>query len=149
MLTITCNPENDVYRGLIDYAFKACDEFILVVHKNYCLKYSKTKNLILERLNPFLKEMKEQLKWAGTEMRGTGAFVYHYNTDQKANKIIKEVSNSLYDWMYPDLPEDLCFYKNGKPWLIDIAHENYSYILTEDETEINEILSIKGLKIKT
>jgi hypothetical protein len=50
--------------------------------------------------------------------------------------------------MYPNLPEDLSFYKSGKPWLVNTAHERQSFILSEDKSEIDIIVNIKGLKIR-
>jgi hypothetical protein len=67
------------------------------------------------------------------------------NTDNHANEILKQVSNSLHGWVQPNLPEDLSFIKNHTPWLIDTSHEYESYIENEDEEEIYKILKIKGL----
>jgi hypothetical protein len=47
-----------------------------------------------------------------------------------------------------NFPEDLSFYKNGKPWLANIAHEKMSYILSENKSEIDRIVNIKGLEIR-
>lgn len=148
MISITSEPKNDVYRLLVDLAFDLCDEFILVVRKKYCSDLNNNAKAVLEKLNDDLKEMKEQSEWAGTELLGHTAYVYHYHTSPEAREIIKEVSNSLYSWMYPDLPEDLSFYKSGKPWLVNTAHERQSFILSEDKSEIDRIVNIKGLKIR-
>jgi len=147
-MIITSDPKNDVYKSLIDLAFDVCDEFILVVHKESGLICNDSGMLILQRLADSLKETTEQTKWAGTELYKDTVYVYHYSTDTQAREIIKEVSSSLYGWVHPDFPEDLCFYKNGKPWLINTAHERQSHILTEDKAEIDRILNIKGLEIR-
>lgn len=147
-MIITSDPQNDVYKSLIDLSFDVCDEFILVVRKDAGLNFNDNGKLVLQKLNGSLKEMREQSKWAGTELRGSTAYVYYYGTDNQAREIIKEVSNSLYSWVQPDLPEDLSFIKNGKSWLINTAHERESCILTEDREEINRILNIKGLEAR-
>ena len=147
MIIIDSEPKSDVYWHLIDLAFDICDEFILVVRKEIDLN-DKGKS-VLEKLNPHLEEMKEQSKWAGTELAcGRTAYVYHYHINPEAREIIKEVSNSLYAWMQQNFPEDLSFYKNGKPWLANIAHEKMSYILSENKSEIDRIVNIKGLEIR-
>ncbi|MFS0643616.1 hypothetical protein [Siminovitchia sp. 179-K 8D1 HS] len=47
-----------------------------------------------------------------------------------------------------NLPEDLSFLKKGKPWLVNIAHEEESDIMSEkSEYWIKRIGDIKGLKI--
>lgn len=147
-MIITSEPKNDVYRRLVDLAFDLCDEFILVVRKGSGLELNDNAKSVLEKLNDSLKEMKEQSEWAGTILYEHTAYVYHYHTSPKAGEIIKEVSNSLYGWVHPDLPEDLSFYKSGKPWLINTAHEKQSFILSEDKSEIDRIVNIKGLEIK-
>jgi hypothetical protein len=147
-MIITSEPKNDIYRRLLDLAFDLCDEFILVVRKEQSLELNENAKSVLEKLNDHLKEIKEQTEWAGTILYEHTAYVYHYNTSPKAGEIIKEVSNSLYAWIHPDLPEDLSFYKNGKPWLVNTAHDKQSFIFSEDKSEINRVASIKGLEIK-
>lgn len=148
MININIEPKNDTYRLLVDLSFDLCDEFILVVRKDLCLKPNDSAKSVLEKLNDYLKEMKEQSEWAGTELLEHTAYVYHYHTSPEAREIIKEVSNSLYSWVQPNLPEDLSFYKSGKPWLVNTAHEKQSFILSEDKSEIDRIVNIKGLEIR-
>ncbi len=148
MICIISEPKNDVYRRLVDLAFDLCDEFILVVHKKYYSDLNDNAKFLLEKLNDYLIKMKEQSEWAGTKLLGHTAYIYHYHTSPEAREIVKKVSKSLYSWMYPDLPEDLSFYKNGKPWLVNTAHEEQSFILSEDKSEIDKIMNIKGLKIR-
>ncbi|MBU3144945.1 hypothetical protein [Clostridium sp. CF012] len=64
-------------------------------------------------------------------------------------EIIKKVSNSLHDWVHPDLPEDLSFIKHNKDWLTNTSHEQESYILTDDKEEIDKIIKIEGLKVRS
>ena len=144
---IETNPNNKIYRDLIDLAFEICDEFVLVVRPDI----SKNDNIhnVLWELQYSLKKVKEQFEWPGTIYGGEHpVLVYYYNTDKRAKETLKQVSNSLHDWVQPNLPEDLSFIKNHVPWLINTSHEDVSYIKTEDEEEIDKILKIKGLKIR-
>ena len=138
---IESNPKGKVYRDLIDLAFEICDEFVLVVRKD--ISVTANVNHVLEKLKSSLKEVKEQFEWPGTIYFGEEpALVYYYNTDSNAKKILKQESNSLHDWIQPNLPEDLSFIKNHKPWLINVSHESESYIETEDE--IDKIMKIEN-----
>ena len=144
---IETNPTDMTYRDLIDLAFEICDEFILVVRNNL----DKTNNLynVLWELQYSLKEVKEQFEWPGTIYCGEQpVLVYYYDTDNHAKEILKQASNSLHDWVQPNLPEDLSFIKNHVPWLINTSHEYESYIETNDREEIDKISKIKGLKIR-
>jgi hypothetical protein len=143
---IRTNPSNKVYRDLIELAFEICDEFILVVRSN--INISDNLNHVLERLAPSLKQVKEQFEWTGTiSYDNKPALIYYYYADSHAKEIIKQVSNSLHDWIQPELPEDLSFFKNCKHWLINTSHEHESYLLTENSEEIYKLWQIDGLDI--
>ncbi|BBW96061.1 stage III sporulation protein AH [Geobacillus icigianus] len=147
MIVIKQNPEKDVYRNLLDLSFEICDQFHLVLRKD--MGPLTTYEPILKRLENSLIVMKEESEWASTILgSGQTALVYYYRTDANANKVLTEVTNSLYDWVQPHLPEDLSFFKQGKEWLVTISHEKESYIYTEDEYEIKKVMGIKGLKLE-
>ncbi|MEC3608532.1 stage III sporulation protein AH [Bacillus glycinifermentans] len=146
MLIIDHNPKGHLYSKLVDLAFEICDEFHLVLRKD--MGSLKSFDPLLKKLESSLKEMKEQSEWASTILGGNQtAKVYYYYTDENAKNILKESANSLYDWEQPHLPEDLSFFKDGKEWLITCSHEEESYIDTEDDKEIQKILSIPELKV--
>ncbi|MCB8818907.1 hypothetical protein [Desulfosporosinus shakirovi] len=146
---IASDPKGKVYLDLIEFSFTVCDEFILVIRPDMTVsKYAKT---VLDRLSLFLKERRDQLEWPGTRL-GVGSkpvSVYYYRTDEEALKILFEVSESLHSWQHPRLPEDLCFLKNHKPWLINSAHESESYFDTDDKDEIEQIMNIENLEVRT
>ncbi|MDQ0163272.1 stage III sporulation protein AH [Aeribacillus alveayuensis] len=144
MIVIDSNPKDKVYSQLIDLAFEICDEFHLVLRKD--MGSLKVVGPILKKLQSSFKEMKEQSEWASTILGDNQtARVYYYFTDENAKKVLKELSDSLYDWVQPHLPEDLSFFKDGKAWLITSSHEKESFIDTQDNYEIKKILSIPGL----
>lgn len=147
MIIIESNPRDRVYDELINLAFELCDEFHLVLRKD--LGPLEKNDPVLDQLINSLKEMKEQSEWASTILgEGQTAFVYYYSTDDHAKEVVKKVANSLYDWEQPFLPDDLSFFKKGKVWLVNIAHEKESYIKTEDQDEIQKVLNIKGIKAR-
>lgn len=146
MIIIEENPKGETYEKLIDLAFELCDEFHLVVRRD--LGSTRQLEPILKELESSLKEMVVTNEWTGTLLGGgQKAKVYYYSADEHARKIVKERADSLYEWMQPNLPEDLSFLKKGKPWLVNIAHEEESYIMSESEYWIKRILDIEGLKI--
>jgi hypothetical protein len=120
--------------------------FILVIRKS--LSVSSRVDKILNNLTDSLVETREQSEWITGKLFGDVVKVYYYKTTDQAKSVLKDVSNSLHQWVQPNFPEDLSFTKNGNPWLINIAHEHESYIKTDDKHEIGKILSIKGLNIR-
>ena len=97
---------------------------------------------LAEKLKPFLKQETIGLEWPGTLLAepegGEGANIYQYRLIPESGQILKSVANGLYDWVRPELPEDLCLMRpGGSPWLVSIAHEKDSYLeLTSEEKEL-------------
>lgn len=147
MIVITQNPTGKTYKNLLDFAFDYCDEFQLVVRKR--MGSLRQIEPVLASLENSLISVKEQSSWAGTQLGGSQkARVYRYRTDASIKKTLKSIANSFYDWQQPDLPEDLSFFKKGKPFLVCTAHEHDSYFLTDSSYFIEKISAIDGLKIQ-
>jgi hypothetical protein len=144
------NPKNEVYDALMDLAFETCNSFQLVLRRD--LGNIRVLDPILEKLKGSLIEIKLDSKWASTILEDNNkAEVYFYQADEKAKRVVKELSNSLYDWCLSEpeiLPEDLSFFKNGRPWLVNCAHEKESHIFTDNVNEIEKLKSIKGLILR-
>ena len=143
------NPENENFDELMDLAFEICTKFHLVLRRD--MGNIRALDPILNQLKGSLKEMKLESKWASTILEDDNkAEVYYYHADENAKKVVKELSNSLYEWCLSGpnvLPEDLSFFKDDSVWLVNCAHERESYINTDDEDEIDRLKNIKGLKI--
>ncbi len=99
IIDILLEPQEKVYRYLIDLAFKVCDEFILVTRKEF--RVSKEAISIMVKLQPYLKEVKKQNEWPGTWCARV-AKVHYYEIDEVAKEILKQEANSLYAWMQPN-----------------------------------------------
>lgn len=144
MIIIEKDPKSGVYHELIELAFEVCDEFHLVLRNDMGnLKHFEP---VLEQLNDSFKEMNEQSEWASNILADNQtAMVYYYYTDDNAKEIIKDLSDSLFGWVFPNLPEDLSFFKDGKEWLATNSHECESYVLSTNPNELKRITNIKGL----
>lgn len=138
-------PIGEKHRALVDYAFKVCDSFMLVTHRqsahspNY-IEY----DILVQELNDSLITTKEQYVWPGTMSSGL-ALVHYFQTTDSAKEIIMNKADRLFDWCYPDMPEDLCFMKGKDVWLASTAHEGTCYIKTDVSEEIKMISNMPGL----
>lgn len=150
IFTIDKNPENETFDALMDLAFDVCNEFHLVLRRD--MGNIRALDPILDKLKGSFKEMKLESKWASTMLAdGNKAEVYFYHADENAKKVVKELSNSLYEWCLSEpnvLPEDLSFFKGDRVWLVNCAHERESYIYTDNGDEIERLKNIKGLKTR-
>lgn len=147
MIILESEPKGNVYRELIDIASSVCSQFILVIRDSINLNDNAIKSL--SDLKPFLQETKQQQEWPGTQLLRDTATVNYYLLNEKSKQILNSYTNNLYSWVQPDLPEDLSFIKSdGKAWLINTSHENFSYVDTDSVDEIRRIKSIQGIKVR-
>lgn len=146
MWIFSTEPKDKAYEELIDLAEKICNEFILVRrHKD---NLSKNVDSLLNELSEFLVEEKEQQSWPGTEIGGY-AKVYYFKLNDITKEIIKKYSKGLYSWREPILLQDLCFLKGDRtPWIVNIAHEQFSYIDNGNDNDINKLSHIEGIQLE-
>ncbi|MUG68977.1 hypothetical protein GNP94_23775 [Paenibacillus campinasensis] len=145
MIQILEEPIGVTYKQLISLAFNICDEFILVKRDQIIL--NENGKTFIDELKPYIKEIRKQEEWPGTRLFGHYADVYYFDCkDGLEEKLLTRVDR-LYEWMQPELLEDLCFYKNGEEWLVTIAHENEGFIKTTERQEILKIREIEGIMI--
>ncbi|MCV9951263.1 hypothetical protein [Paenibacillus sp. BT-177] len=141
MFRLYSDVRGTAYERLIDYAMKRADTFMLVVHKwvtededGLSDKEVVFKEL-LQRLNSFLLSTHSY-----EEMRGkhsiayTAGTFYRYQCTPEAGKILKRAASSLFSWVHPKLPEDLCFQNaDGEDWIMNIAHERIGRLNMDKE----------------
>lgn len=146
MLVFSTEPKGKSYEELIDLATNICSEFILVRrHKG---NLSKSVENLLNELSDFLVEEKVQRSWPGTEIGGY-AIVYYFKLNDITKEIIKKYSKGMYSWLEPMLLQDLCFLKDDRnPWIVNIAHEKFSYIENSHDDDIIKLKCIKGIQLE-
>lgn len=126
-------PTNEIYKRLIIFSLKSCDKFQYVVPHH--ISQNRSIQEIIKKFEEFQISVTEKSEWPGTKLlRGT-ATVYQYRLNKESIIFLINSVNSLYSWVQPDFPEDLCLLRdNGDPWLVTISYEKDSYFeLTLDE----------------
>jgi hypothetical protein len=75
------------------------------------------------------------MEWPGTKLVGHSARVHWYRVTPELIATLKGKVRSLYEWVLPDLPEDLAFYwPDGSPLLGTSSHERFAFVnLSEEE----------------
>ena len=128
--TFATEPAIGVYHSLLDVALKRCPVGLVVFRPEMPLS-SRGAN-VLERLRPFLVHEERATEWPGTRLIGETAIVYKFVYIPESVEILKVFSTRLFDWLQPELPEDLCLLKSADvPWLVTIAHEHDAYLNLE------------------
>ena len=142
-----------VYEDLIKYASKRCDAVMFVFCKvpfrgKQFIELDKTKNKVKNKLEKsFLKDR------VGNEWVFTGRYypfvgdailasdiLFYKFDDDLVSFLLKK--NNLYDWLNPNSPEDIAFFKNGYCWLYSVAHEDICDIYCKNRKEYEELKKI-------
>jgi hypothetical protein len=133
IFNIQFEPREKSYFRLLDLALEFCDKMVLVQRNSISLSFSG--NQLIQKLNGFLIEQKSSSEWPGTELLDEKAVVRIFKFNPDSLEILKLFACGLYDWVQPELLEDLCLLRfDGTPWLVSISHEKDGYFeLTENE----------------
>jgi hypothetical protein len=90
----------------------------------------------------------ETSEWPGT-IQGAGNTeslqgfprLHKFPLNQDVVHLLTSYASGLYDWLYPRLPEDLCFFDHsGRAWMTTISHERDAY-LTLTRSELQDLLA--------
>lgn len=153
------DPKGKAYEQVIDLAIQN-SEYIVLKVKIPAKVISCNYKSVLEALKPYLlktivaevDDMDEVKLINNTYCSNAFYSAESYNFYKccaESGNILKQIANRLSDWIYPNLPEDLCFLKEGGgDYLYSIVHERmYGMEVTEEEA-IELMDRIKGLFLK-
>jgi hypothetical protein len=131
---VISEPRGETYRRLLTVARTRTNTFTLVVRSFDTLR--ETAQGVLDRLNGSLVKSGEEEEWPGTRLlRGT-ATIRRYSVNDLTIATLSTAVEGLFDWLEPDYPEDLSFYREAEPWLVTISHERDAYLtLSYEEAE--------------
>ncbi|URJ50208.1 leucine-rich repeat domain-containing protein [Paenibacillus polymyxa] len=138
------------YERLIDYAMERADTFMLGIHKwatkdeNGVIDQDVLFKELLQQLNPFMLSTHsyEEIRGMHSIAYTQGTF-YRYQCAPEAGGLLKQAASSLFSWVHPQLPEDLCFQNaDGEDWIINIAHERIGRLnmATEEADELEKLI---------
>jgi len=117
------------YEALLSLAPRYCDRFSLIVPHGISLDGRK----VLTELAPQLVTEVLVDEWPGTKLLwGEKREMLLYEVNEEAVSVLRRAARSLYDWIAPRLPEDLCFLRSDKePWFVSITHERHCFFILE------------------
>ena len=128
MLMVTENVKGKRYKQLIDLLSRNCDVFAFVENRQMMeieeerLAYVDT---LIVNIKEHLLERTIQREWETTKLSEATAYIFYFKFNNATRQFLKEHSNSLFDWLHPELPEDLMFYQNDQCILAGCSHEGY------------------------
>lgn len=104
-------PTGKDYSGLLEAAISKCNQAV-VVRTPANDKDAEA----LARLAPFLQSPPT-------------ARTLRYAFTKESARVFSSLTDHLYGWMQPDLPENLCLFReDGSPWLVSVAQQKLAYL---------------------
>lgn len=140
---ITENPTGEVYRELIKVLCDYSDQFYFVTRKE--LTYDQE---AIAAFKPFFIKRYQAKEWANTMTKGPPVTVYVIEINDQTRKLLQGMANTLYDWVAPNLPEDLTFLKNDFAWFTSTAHEEFSGFSIRSDYYRELIEKVSGLEVE-
>ncbi|WP_256993261.1 stage III sporulation protein AH [Priestia flexa] len=138
MLMITEDVKGKKYKALIDLLLRHCDRFAFVENRQlieYEEEWLAYINNLTEGIAEHFIERKIQQEWETTKLSEGSAYVFYYHFNNSTKQFLNEYSNSLFNWISPDLPEDLQFYRDDTCMLAVCSHEGF-FLVDESLWEV-------------
>ena len=110
------------------------------------LRVANSVSQLFEEMKDFLIDIVPSYSFEHTEYGARGE-VYLYECNDHTRKIIRNKATGLYDWLLPELPEDLSFIdENGEAWFTTITHERMGGMSSENTDVIEELKRVIDIK---
>lgn len=143
-------PCNGDYVQLITFCAARASTGLVVVSEPQAL--APTALRFLQALSPFSVETKAASEWPGTKLFGRSSWVYRFRVDIDSCELIIRAAGRLYDWVEPNLPEDLCLLRrSADPILVTISHESDAYLQLEqgEAAELQSRFSHEIIRVRS
>lgn len=124
-------PRGDELEALLSRAGEYCDRFLVALSG---MELSEAGNQLLERLTPFLIQREETNHYPAATLPWGTLTVCTYRLDAQSRLILSAAAHRLFQWVEPDLPNDLCLLRGEQPWLVTMASDRVA-IVTLDERQ--------------
>jgi hypothetical protein len=127
------------YKELVRYAVE--HDFILGLVVRHQLRQSPNLARVLRRLEPWQLDRELVYAWPGTRLGEStgGADLLTFQCTLHSGEVLTSEAESLWQWVQPDLPEDMCFFRqDGRPFFFSVTHERQAF-LDADPVEIEEL----------
>lgn len=161
--------DKKIYKKLLEFLLKKCDTVAFAIpnyktvfhfnsYKTVLADYNRIKFQLerdnqqykeyIQNIDYLLKKIDNQLikKYIGNQyfdqLYGYEIETHIYNYNNDVFEAFKEV-DGLYKWLYPNYPEDLYFFSNGKCYFKSITHEKESWIFDDGEEIIDFVENLE------
>ena len=148
MLSIDLNLlTKEQFIELVNYIYKRCDRFSISIpnfQQKGCgdkMKMNKFFRVYMETIKPIYDDIEPHVIYKRITKKYMNS-KYSHVMEVKVAKLYKGFKQILlengcfWNWQYPDMPEDLCFFLGKKCWMLTISHEEVCFIYEETKEDI-------------
>jgi len=130
MLALNKNVSGKEFEQLICSCFRASDSFSLTKNSWLTSKDEKESINLLHQLLPYHIETRHTNRWFCYRVPVDQEIeIYLFRATLESQKIFLTAYNCIFnDGVLWRVPEDVCFFKNGKLILGSVSHENICYV---------------------
>lgn len=149
-LYIEALPDRASYLALLDLCLEECETFSIVLNETVVPRPSASALEAIGKLKPFIVSDTKETKWpgGGTVMPGDFGRVVRVKLSPDSLLILKSLAANLHDWLHPDLPEDLAFYRrDDSVFFASISHEKCSYFEFQPGEEERARLRLPSVRL--
>ncbi len=127
------------YENTIKYAIKTSDVFSVVsfTRKPYSSEIPVTDNDELMKVleETLIKKFINRNGWPGNETRDIHRAISIYKCCRLSRDELLKIPN-IFLAFNNNMPEDICFYRNGIAWLVTVSHEEYAFMCYASKEDI-------------
>lgn len=133
---------------IIDYCSKNSDSFSIItkLKKPYsCPEPNCEHDTVLQPIKPYMINQIVGLRsWPGTISIDKHKVLNLYKICKKTRVFLNEIPNIFWA-LNNNLPEDVCFYRNDKPWFVTCTHEQLAVMV---DVSTNDFYFLKDSGIR-
>ena len=124
-------------RELIQYAMRTSTHFSLLVRLERPYRQEPSIYRYCEELHPFeiRRFYEEKDRPVRILSRGKHQIMIQYRCCRASKELLLALSELLLTGN-DETPEDLCFYRTKKPWLVSVTHEKLMFLFDETDDDI-------------
>lgn len=137
------------YHEAMEYISKNSDSFQVIskLRKPYSkLPPNFEHQKIMQSLEPFIEQYFVGIKeWPGTISKDNHTVMIAYRLCPESQSVLKGMPNFLLP-LQNNLPNDICFLRNQKPWFATVSHEKIAFAISATKEDIL-FFREKGIRI--
>ncbi|WP_294360138.1 hypothetical protein [uncultured Clostridium sp.] len=135
----------ELYTDIVNHGYEKYKQSFLKnikIDNSLDEKFNKGTECFLKKTERYLLKSRNNPIWPSNEPKyGSNVKEININVYKVCDEVKQYLMDpqGLFNWKYPNYPDDLCFFKDGYCWFNIVAHENIAFMHLKNKNEIEEI----------